>query len=97
MEVETVLVEEETVDSVEEIQLEEVPVVDTDEIANKVLESIQSVETEISVLDQFILDNGNEILNAVGLMEWWGFIGFPLVCIITFFYLIFKEFMYTRI
>ena len=103
---------EETVEVVEEIKTvdseeiaekiieklnEQEPAVDSEQIANQVLEKLESMEVETTAIDSFIVENGDAILSALGYIEWWGFIGFPLVCIVTIFWLVFKEFMYTGI
>ena len=77
-------------------KLEEMPTVDNEEISNQVVQALENMEVETSAIDSFIVENSDSILLSIDLINWWGFIGFPLVCIVTIFWLVFREFMYTR-
>lgn len=77
-------------------KLETMPTIDSEEISNQVVQALENMEVETSAIDSFIVENSDSILLSIDLINWWGFIGFPLVCIVTIFWLVFREFMYTR-
>lgn len=87
----------EEIDKLMTEKLEEMPTVDNEEISNQVVQALENMEVETSAIDSFIVENSDSILLSIDLINFWGFIGFPLVCIVALLWVVFREFMYTRI
>ena len=59
---------------------------------------IQADVPEVAAgVDQFFIDNGALIVEVLALTKWWLFIGVPLICVISVFWIVYKQFLYTKI
>ena len=59
---------------------------------------LQSETPEVVTgIDQFLIDNGELIVEVLALTKWWLVIGVPLICIVVLFWVTYKQFLYTKI
>lgn len=103
--------EQQPQEQVQDQPLESVPAVDHTEDLQEIKDALQLMQDQaeqqaqqqaempevITGIDQFLIDNGTLIVEVLGLVKWWLFIGVPLICIVSLFWITYKQFLYTKI
>lgn len=83
----------------QEEQLPTEEILEIKENVNLLLEqqAQQQEQEQVTVIDQFIIDNADTILTFLDVGIWWGFVGVPLVLIVVLCITVYDSFIYTKL